>query len=76
MKRLQETVDWIYGEGQQAAANAFRTKFEEFKKANTQIKERFLFHTELPIFLEQFQNFAAEMNGKIDGATNLTDQIR
>lgn len=78
IKRLQETVDWIYGEGQAAPAQAFRQRLDEFKKLGIPIKSRFLFHTEFPVFLEQFTNFAAEMSAKLadPSSTNLTDQIR
>jgi hypothetical protein len=30
VKRLQETVDWIYGEGQSAPAAQFKARLDEF----------------------------------------------
>ena len=74
--KLQQTIDWIYGDGQQAAAQAFKARLEEFKKIGVPIKQRFLFRSEFPIYVEQFQNFAGDMNQKLAEKNTLTDQQR
>jgi hypothetical protein len=76
LPQLQQTVDWIYGDGQAAPAQAFRAKLDEYKKFGIPIKQRFLFHTEFPIYLEQFQNFSSEMSAKLAESATLTDQVR
>jgi hypothetical protein len=54
LKRLTETIDWIYGEGQTAPAEQYRTRLSEFKLIGIPVKNRQRFHEEIPIYFEQF----------------------
>lgn len=55
LQKLNETVEWIYGDGVTAPKEEFKTKLEEFKKIGTPIKERYRFHSEIDIYLTQFK---------------------
>jgi hypothetical protein len=57
IKRLQETIDWIYGEGQSAAHAAYKQRLDEFKKLAYPIKARFNFRADFPVYKQQFANF-------------------
>ena len=52
MKKLNETVEWIYGDGQTAPKDAFKKKLDEFKKIGLPIKNRYRFHSEIDIYIE------------------------
>lgn len=52
LKRLNETVEWIYGEGQSGPTSQFRTRLDEFKKIAYPIKARFNFHNDFPVYLK------------------------
>ena len=56
-KRLQETIDWIYGEGQSASTAAYKQRLEEFRKIAFPIKARFNFRSDFPSFKQQLANF-------------------
>jgi len=74
--QLNQAVEWIYGEGQSAAKDAYRAKLDEFKKIGVPVKNRAAFYQDFPILLEQFTAFQQEVNDKFANATNLTDQGR
>jgi len=76
MQRLQQTIDWIYGDGQQAPTDEYKKRLEEFKKIAFPIKARFNFRSDFPVYVEQFNAFVAEVNDKLAGANTLTEQIR
>lgn len=76
LKQINQVIDWIYGDGQNAPKEAFRTKLEEFKKVGLPIKERHRFYTEIEIYFEQFKNFCADMNDRIQMVPHLTDDQR
>lgn len=74
LKQLQETIDWIYGNGQSAPAEEYRKRLDMFAGLNIKLKDRFLFHTEIDIYINQFKNFAQEINDKLAApTTNLTE---
>jgi hypothetical protein len=50
IKRLQETIDWIYGEGQSASHASYKQRLEEFKKLAYPIKARFNFRSDFPVY--------------------------
>jgi hypothetical protein len=52
LKKLNETVEWIYGEGQTAPKEAFKQRLDEFKKIGVPIKKRYRFHTEIEPYFE------------------------
>jgi hypothetical protein len=38
LQKLNLAVDWIYGEGQSAAKDVYKSKLEEFKKVGVPVK--------------------------------------
>ena len=66
LEQINETVDWIYKEGENAANEIFKEKLDHFKKIGNPVKERFRFHSEIDVFFTQFANFALEMNEKLN----------
>ena len=76
LNQLNQTIEWIYGEGQTAPTELYKSKLETFKKFGVPIKNRYRFHSEIEVYLEQFKNFSQDVNDKLSNATNLTDQGR
>ena len=54
---INHTVEWLYGDGQNAAGTEYSKKLEDFKKIGLPVKERYRFHSEFPIYYEQFKAF-------------------
>lgn len=50
MQKLQETIEWIYGEGQAAPTEQYKKRLDEFRKAAYPIKARFNFHSDFPVY--------------------------
>lgn len=76
LEKLNQAVDWIYGDGQSAAEDIYIQKLKEFKDVGVPIKKRALFYQDFPIFNQQFKQFTQEVNDKFSTVTNLTDQTR
>ena len=76
MQKLQETVDWLYGEGQSAPVQAYKDKLNEFKKIGYPVKERYRFHSEIDVYLQQFQNFAQDINDRLSNTPTLHEKHR
>ena len=65
LQKLNQTVEWIYGEGQNAPKDVFKQKLEEFKKIGLPIKNRYRFHSEIDVYMEQFKQFAMDTGEKL-----------
>lgn len=76
IKQLQETVDWIYGAGQQAKPQEFRDRLAAFKKIGAPVKQRYLLRTEFPVFQDQFKTYSQDINDKLAAATTLAEVTR
>lgn len=76
VKRFQETIDWIYGEGQSAPTASYKQRLEEFKKIAYPIKARFNFRNDFPTFKQQLANFTQEINEKLSqqGGTGVCEE--
>ena len=73
LKKLNDTVAWIYGEGQSAPTQQYKQRLEEFRKLGVPIKNRCLFHSEIEVYFTQFKNFGQEINDKLAAANSLSD---
>lgn len=51
LEQINETVTWLYGEGQTASNDVYKTKLDAFKKIGLPIKERHRFLSEYPVYL-------------------------
>ena len=76
LANLQQSIDWIYGEGQTAPNAEYKKRLEEFKKIGTPIKGRARFHDEFPVYLSQFQNFTQDVNDRLSNTPGLFDKYR
>jgi hypothetical protein len=52
MKRLLETVDWIYGDGTTAPLSAYKERLNDFKATGNPIKQRYRFRSEIEVYFE------------------------
>lgn len=57
LQKINQAVEWIYGEGQSASKELYRQKLEEFKKVGVPVKQRASLHQDLPLYLEKFAQF-------------------
>jgi len=76
LNKLQQTIDWIYGEGQSASNDEYKKRLTEFKVIGNPVKVRARFHDEFPVYNSQFNGFVQEVNDRIVQATNLHDKYR
>ena len=55
LEEINQTVKWIYEEGQNASKEVYQQKLDHFKKIGLPIKERHRFYSEIEIYQTQFQ---------------------
>jgi len=65
LAKINDAIEHIYGESANVAKEVFKERLDEFKKIGFPIKERARFYSELPIYLEQYQNYCVDMNDKL-----------
>mgnify|MGYP001806407892 CR=1 FL=1 len=57
INKLQQAIDWIYGDGQSASIDEYKKRINEFKAVGNPIKSRHRFHDEFPVYFSQFTQF-------------------
>jgi hypothetical protein len=50
--QLQQTIDWLYADGQSVSFEIYKQKLNEFQKIGYPIKERQRFLTEIYVYLD------------------------
>ena len=52
LNKLNQAVDWIYGEGQSASKDMYKDKLAQFKAVGMPVKQRAAFHSDFPVFMD------------------------
>lgn len=63
---LNQTIDWIYGDGENAPLSEYRTKLESYKKIGEPVKARYFYYSELEVYYGQFDKVQGTINDKFD----------
>jgi len=58
LEKINHTVDWLYGEGKDAAKSVYEQKLSELQQVGHPVKQRFKFHHDAPHYLELFQQYS------------------
>jgi hypothetical protein len=76
LQRLQQTIDWIYGDGKTAPAQQFKDRLDHFKQIGKAVRQRYLLRSEFPFFQEQFNNYSQEINDMLANSATMGDETR
>ena len=80
VQNLQATVDWIYGEGEQATLAEYQERLSALGAVGNPVKARYRFRSEIGEWIELFQKFKSQkVQPKLDdaqagGETKLTEE--
>ena len=66
LAELNQTVDWIYGDGESAPLSEYKTKMDKFKQIGEPVKARHFYYSELEIYYAQFEKIAGVIKDKLD----------
>ena len=71
---INKVVDWIYGEGENAPKEQYRTKLEEFKKIGDPVKQRHFYYSELDVYFSQIAEAEKNILMRSDTIEHITDE--
>jgi hypothetical protein len=73
LAELNQTIDWIYGDGETAPKAEFKTKMDKFKQIGEPVKARHFYYSELDIYYSQFDKVVETVKQKLASIGHLTD---
>lgn len=68
---INQVVEWIYGDGETASKEEYRTKLEKFQTIGEPVKQRHFYYSELDIYFTQY----AELEKLILSRVPVTEHI-
>lgn len=73
MTDINQTVDWLYDDGDDAAAEEYQTRLAKFRAIGDPAKKRHFYYSELAIYYTQWDKVNNLINSKLVDIEHLTD---
>ena len=73
MPKLSKTIEWIYGEGENAPKEEYRKLLQEYKAIGEPVKKRHFYYSELDIYFAQYEQLINSIKSKLDTIIYLTE---
>ena len=71
---LAATIDWIYGDGENAPLNDYKKKMDAFKLIGEPVKARHYYYGELDVYYAQWDKVSTVIKDKLGVIDHLTDE--
>jgi hypothetical protein len=71
---INQVVEWIYGEGEQAAKEEYRKRLDKFKLIGEPVKQRHFYYSELSIYFSQFETLTNIIKDKLASIAHLSQE--
>ena len=71
LAQINEVVDWLYADGENAPKNTYLEKIRVFKSIGDPIKQRQFYFSELDVYFHQFQEITNTIQSQIGGLSDL-----
>jgi hypothetical protein len=69
LAEVSQTIDWLYGEGENALKEAFQERLTKFRASGDPIKERKNFRSEYPVYEKMVKEMGSNLNLQVAGMT-------
>lgn len=76
LANLLQTVDWLYGEGENAPIEELRKRYEDFRVIGEPARARYRFYTTAGDFVSVFEKTVVKIYAKAETITTLTEDQR
>lgn len=76
LANLLQTVDWLYGEGENAPIEELRKRLEDFRVIGEPARARYRFYTTAADFINVFEKTVVKIYSKAETITTLTEDQR
>jgi heat shock protein 4 len=74
LAEINQVVDWLYADGENAPKGEYRTRLEKFKAIGEPVRQRHFYYSELDVYFEQFNQLVQKIQEKKDTIIHLTDE--
>jgi heat shock protein 4 len=74
LKDINEVVEWIYGDGENAPKAEYRTRLEKFKTIGEPVKSRHFYYSELDLYFSQFETLAKTILSRSEVIEHITPE--
>ncbi len=71
LQEINQVVDWIYGDGEQAPKAEYQKWTEKFRAIGEPVKQRHFYYTELDVYYAQFDKAAKDIQAKLENSGHL-----
>jgi heat shock protein 4 len=71
---INEVVEWIYGDGEQAPVEEYRKKIEKFKAIGEPVKNRHFYYSELDLYFAQFDELSKRVLSRNENTEHITPE--
>jgi len=73
LAEINVVVDWIYGDGESAPLEEYKTRIAKFRAIGDPVKARHFYYSELDLYFEQHATAQKEISNKLAIKTELTE---
>lgn len=70
---INQVVDWIYGEGENAPTQEYQTRLDKFMVIGEPVKQRHFYYSEIDIYFGQLDTIVKGIQTKMEGIAHLTE---
>jgi len=71
---INVVVDWIYGDGENAPRDEYKTKLEKFRQIGEPVKQRHFYYSELDIYFTQFAELEKRLLSRAQDTEHITPE--
>ena len=71
---INEVVEWIYGDGENAATEEYKKKIEKFKAIGEPVKNRHFYYSELDLYFSQFDELSKRILSRVETTEHITPE--
>jgi len=74
LKEIGETVDWLYGEGENASKVEYKTRIEKFKAIGEPVRTRHFYYSELEVYYSQYEELIKTVLSRAEVTEHITPE--
>jgi hypothetical protein len=73
LAEINQVVEWLYADGEDAPTEEYRTRLTKFKAIGDPTKKRHFYYSELEVYYAQWDKINELINSKLNTILHLTD---
>lgn len=70
---INQVVEWIYGEGENAPLQEYKVRLDKFKVIGEPVKQRHFYYSELDVYFGQFEELKKNIVARVGVTEHITE---